>query len=177
MAGAWNALGGMERTHPKAIHHRDVLEIYCEILRGQIDRLSQSFERKLGAGHNSFQIIYAAVTDEMSRAAASEQAQGMPPPKKEKKVTRAAVGHAVKVAICSHRASLPPPSPSREAVSTMEPMECMHPLLCLEELIHAEVMEAKISLITDVSKHFKNHRFCLRLIRHVLGCPCSVRFS
>lgn len=154
VAGAWNALAGIERTHAKALHFPDVISIYCTILREQIERLSLSFERKLGAGPNVFLILHSAISEEFDRLSA-EELDGETPPKKEKKVTRTAVGKAMRAAIKTYKASIPPPSPARNPnrPATEEPperqdldlavIENIHPLLCMEEVLKLEAVEKK----------------------------------
>jgi hypothetical protein len=165
VAGAWNALGCMDRSHPSALHFPDVIAIYCTILREQIERLSQSFERKLGAGPQTFQTLSNAVANELAKMA-EEALAGQPPPKKEKKVGRVAVGKAMKAAIKHYKASLPPPSPSRQQDSEaaapdvdLAVMENMHPLLCMEEIISLEIVEAKNKPDSDVRNEYHFYTF------------------
>ena len=147
VAGAWNALGAMERTHPAALNHRHVVDIYIQLLQEQIDRLKQSFERKLGVGPISL-LIDAVATQLAAEALPSSTAPGentvVVPKKKEKKVSRVAVGRAARAAAQAYVSSLPadalaaPTSPS--AVMEESPAR-RHPLAYLSEIIAAEDAE------------------------------------
>lgn len=152
VAGAWNALGGMDRSHPNALQYPDVIAIYCTILEEQIHRLTQSFERKLGAAPNSFQVLYRAVSGEIAKAVTTDLDAGQPPPKKERKISQAAVGKAMKAAIKDYKSSLP----TTEIVDKGSPedlasMVGMHPLLCMADIIATEVTGTKESSISYVS--------------------------
>jgi hypothetical protein len=49
VAGAWNALMNVHRSHEKALHHEIVLRVYRAMLLDMIEKKQKSFERKLGA--------------------------------------------------------------------------------------------------------------------------------
>lgn len=49
VAGAWNALFGWQRKHPKALNHEIVLDVYRNIMEDRIQKKTASFERKLGS--------------------------------------------------------------------------------------------------------------------------------
>lgn len=150
VAGAWNALGGMDRSHPAALHHSDVIAMYVTILKEQIERLSQSFERKLGGG--PFQILYDAVANEMAIITAGTTV-GDIVSKKEKKVSKLLVSKAVKAAIKKYKSSIPA-SLQSEAEDANEAIlkGTLHPLLCLEEILNIEAAEAKLRQEEEVMR-------------------------
>ena len=49
VAGAWNGLGNMKRTHDDSLNHEDVLQVYRSMFVDLITRKMGSFERRLGA--------------------------------------------------------------------------------------------------------------------------------
>lgn len=135
VAGAWNALGGMDRSHPNALRHTDVVHIYIQILSEQIDRLKQSFERKLGAG--PIDLLISAVSDHLSRAAAIAAAKNATN-KKEKKISRVAVAKAAKAAVKDFIAAYTPPQIDETQSFADNPPMAPHPLYLLSEIIATE---------------------------------------
>ena len=49
VAGAWNALGCLHRSHNNSLNHIDVLQVYRSMFIDLINKKKSSFERKLGA--------------------------------------------------------------------------------------------------------------------------------
>lgn len=50
VAGAWNALMNVHRSHEKALTHETVLKVYRAMLLDMIDKKKSSYERRLGTG-------------------------------------------------------------------------------------------------------------------------------
>lgn len=48
VAGAWNALHNYHRSDPRAKNHKDILDIYRDIMMERVTKKTASFERKLG---------------------------------------------------------------------------------------------------------------------------------
>lgn len=76
VAGAWNALMNVHRSHEKALSHETVLKVYRAMLLDMIEKKQRSYERKLGAEIDTLLQAISAGLEGLGRKIGGKKAVG-----------------------------------------------------------------------------------------------------